>query len=770
VRVEVRGDEGFEDRKTFTVVGRDDFPGVGIVSINETDVEYVVKTKFYQVLIEKNAGMTPKDVCAAAMEYTSLKNGVKIEEYPDGIAGLTQDACCAKCQEVSMCTAWEWQPSTGDCFLMQSPGTYNGETMPSEFTMGWGHVNHGVTILSADGKRVLGKWSALDAAPSLLNFPTPASMPDVFALKDSPRFVPPEWGATPMPDNYTGEWKDTNGFDIHNDSPDVYFFLTTGDKDVVERYKDLRKSFLKLTGPVPALPKYVFGTWFSWWHAYTQTEAMEEIGRWESHNISLDVFGLDVDWRDQTREAEYIVNTDLFPDMRGLQTWLHEHKLHTYFNDHPESKLKQMDPQEVKNRYDGLTKMLDIGIDYWWYDSNWHLIIPGVFGLDNRVWVQYVYRCVTEKFNREHRNNALPFTLAMFTSDHPAHHRFPVWWTGDINTAAFDINSHRVVDNGVQLKPYVHPDCSGFIGKDTDEVYTRWIQFCSMSTLIRIHSSVLFLRQPWMYSAETERIVKYFIDMRYSFLPSYVAGGNRVTEDGTPIVERCDLQYPKYKEASSSDQYILLQDMLAAPINPFLHTNGTRDVWIPPGTWQSIWDGSNVAGPQTISVTVPIDKMPLYYRVPSMLLTAAPAQNTATQDWNTLFLEVFPDASSKPEQQLVRKFRLNEDDDDDVTYTFSMEQPNDHTVVMHVSVDRLASSWMTRRHIVRLHGTGSAISRLGQPNFVVIDDTPVSSSTVYDILPTEEPVLPFSSPATAQVVIPPATNAAKLERTIVMKW
>jgi len=672
-----------------------------------------------------------------------------------------------------MCTAWEWQPSTGDCFLMQSPGTYGGDLVPSEFTLGWGHASHGVTILGDDGKTVLAKWSALDAAPSLLNFPTPATMPAVFALKDSPRFVPPEWGATPMPDNYTGKWKDTNGFDIHNDNPDVYFFITTGsEKDLLARYGELRKNFLKLTGPIPALPKYIFGTWFSWWHAYTQTEAMEEIGRWESHNISLDVFGLDVDWRDQTREAEYIVNTDLFPDMRGLQKWFHQHNLHTYFNDHPESKLKQMDPVEVKNRYNGLTKMLDIGIDYWWYDSNWHLIIPGVFGLDNRVWVQYIYRCVTQKFNHLYRNDAIPFTLAMYTSDHPAHHRFPVWWTGDINTAAFEENSHRVVDNGVQLKPYVHPDCSGFIGEDTDEVYTRWIQFCSMSTLIRIHSSILFLRQPWMYSSETERIVKYFIDMRYTLLPSYVAAGKRATEDGTPIVERCDLEWPEYSEAASSDQYLLMGDILAAPINPFVHTNGTRSLWIPPGLWQEMWSGTNVRGPKTLPVTVPIDKMPLFYRVPSMLLTSTPAQNTASQDWSTLFLEVFPDPSSNPEQsKLIRSFCIDDDDGKDVTYTFTMEQPNAHTAVLHVSSDRISSSWTTRRHIVRFHGTESQLSRLGQPALITIDGAPVKASA-YLRRPVSEPVLPFSAPPTAEVIIPPAEGRAanSLERTIVMKW
>ena len=121
VRVELRGALGFEDRATFTVVGREQFSGIPIVAREETDTHYVVKTAAYQVLVEKNAGMDPAAVCAAAIPFAALERGVRVEEYPDGVGGLSQDACCAKCQAVSMCTAWQWQPSTGTCFLMQSP-------------------------------------------------------------------------------------------------------------------------------------------------------------------------------------------------------------------------------------------------------------------------------------------------------------------------------------------------------------------------------------------------------------------------------------------------------------------------------------------------------------------------------------------------------------------------------------------------------------------------------------------------------------------------
>ena len=43
----------------------------------------------------------------------------------------------------------------------------------------------------------------------------------------------------------------------------------------------------------------------------------------------------------------------------------------------------QLSPAEVKFRYDGLTSLFDLGLDFWWYDENWHDIIPGLSFDDN---------------------------------------------------------------------------------------------------------------------------------------------------------------------------------------------------------------------------------------------------------------------------------------------------------------------------------------------------------------------------------------------------
>ena len=48
-----------------------------------------------------------------------------------------------------------------------------------------------------------------------------------------------------------------------------------------------------------------------------------------------------------------------------------------------------------------------------------------------------------------------PLMLGIADASHPAHHRYPVWWTGDDKGLGYSINS--MVQLGVtHLKPYVH--------------------------------------------------------------------------------------------------------------------------------------------------------------------------------------------------------------------------------------------------------------------------------------------------------------------------
>ncbi len=524
--------------------------------------------------------------------------------------------------------------------------------------------------------------------------PNPNPPPLVYALSDEPRYTRPVWGATPAPSNVNlGPLANTSGFDTRfADGADAYFFVlkgagTSSVEGVLSGYAHFRQEFLALTGSVPALPDWAFGLWFTWYHPYTASEKAAEMAKFRSQGISVDVHSLDMDWRSLVDDQDYLymVNTTLFPDMGGfIANEVHAHGQKIYFNDHPAPlghtsghDAAQMSPAEVKFRYNGLTSIMSkYGLDFWWFDCHWRFSIPGValggYVEDYRAWGQSVYTDVMSRFYAESRPNVTrTVMLGCSNSNHPSNHRTPVWWTGDNQYNALATAIQDEVRYGLQLKPYVHPDCTGHHGADEvgdtpypPEVYARWVQFCSLGTIFRIHSSHLSKgRRPWTMGTRVEGITRNFTNMRLKLLPTLVAAGHAVSTTGAPLVRRLDLEWPQYPEASLESQYMLADDMLVAPVDPFINCsnpvsgpyNSKRSVWLPPGTWLNAFSGAVHTGPGNITVVQPLETTPLFHRGNGALvtLTNPPPPGTGTAgnaDWSHLSLDIFARQSSSSSQ------------------------------------------------------------------------------------------------------------------------
>ena len=280
------------------------------------------------------------------------------------------------------------------------------------------------------------------------------------------------------------------------------------------------------------------------------------------------------------------------------------------------------------------------------------------------MWGQEIVRSVTEEYNKLKGPRTPGFgtlSLSMYSSSHPAEHRFPVWWTGDVHYTELLDNVHKMVNGGTNLQPYVHPDCGAHYGavntSETPEMFVRWVQFCSMGTIIRIHSNTCCDHRPWTWGWEAEDAIRDTLKRRYALIPALVAAGKLATADGTPVVARLDLEFPALGPdgASRADQYTLAKDLLVAPIIPFNGSAGTavnptngacnrsRTVWVPPGDWQDAWSNATITGPKLITVAdVPMSQIPMWHRKGSMMVTTEPGLSTSEQDWSALNLEVFP--------------------------------------------------------------------------------------------------------------------------------
>jgi hypothetical protein len=512
-----------------------------------------------------------------------------------------------------------------------------------------------------------------------LHWPPPLSAPS-YALTDHPRFFVPEWGTAPIPKGAKVDpaLNVTNGYDFRNDvDGDTYVFLLGAD---LNAWNSSRSEFVRLAGACPLLPDYAYGTWFTYWHSYKESEAKDDIKHWEDLKLPIDVWALDMNWRDTDHQKDRYYNnpnTDLFPNFTEWFQYLKDHKLRTYFNDHPYPVQDrgagggQTSSEEVAFRWNGLSEWMGRGLTFWWFDHNWGFSIPPPFvdngahtdgvweGLDNAAWGSHVYFNAVSHFDKTVRDKegdkfygGRPITLTKFGkpdwrpgmdpvghAESPAQHRYPVWWTGDGVDLQASVES--MVDAGLyDFKPFVHSDCGGDGRKSAGDLL-RWTAHCVYGPILRFHGAD---HRAWTYDNNTVNTVRSYLNARYRLIPSIISAGQRSTKTGFPLVARGDLYWPEHKESATNQQYIFLDDILVAPIWDSSASVKSRTVWIPPGDWEDAWDGSVVTGPKNITTTQPYERQPMWHRKHGGLLVLAdrPTQRVEDQDWSSLTLEAFP--------------------------------------------------------------------------------------------------------------------------------
>jgi hypothetical protein len=149
----------------------------------------------------------------------------------------------------------------------------------------------------------------------------------------------------------------------------------------------------------------------------------------------------------------------------------HDLNVSLFLNDHPmqpDPSYAELSPKELRFRWDGLTSLMDLGLDFWWFDCHWHDLIPGIQcpgkgrgkgaancsdGVDYAAWGQYVFTAVMAKYHEASRKRTM--MLGCSNSAHRANHRTPVWWTGD--------NLYDTLALGVSYGWYCHLDASHYI-------------------------------------------------------------------------------------------------------------------------------------------------------------------------------------------------------------------------------------------------------------------------------------------------------------------
>ncbi|HEY1177269.1 MAG TPA: TIM-barrel domain-containing protein, partial [Phytomonospora sp.] len=155
-----------------------------------------------------------------------------------------------------------------------------------------------------------------------------------------------------------------------------------------------------------------------------------------------------------------------------------------------------------------------------------------------------------------------------------------------------------------------------FTGTPDDDLYLRWAQFGALSPLVRFHGTTS--RLPWDFPAVAGAVAD-AVRLRYELMPYLYTAAVESARTGGPMMRALLVDSPADPAAWAEDlAYRLGRDLLVAPMTD---PDGTRQVYLPDGDWVDYWTGRVHAGRRHVTVSVPLERVPLFVRHGALIPT-----------------------------------------------------------------------------------------------------------------------------------------------------
>ena len=493
--------------------------------------------------------------------------------------------------------------------------------------------------------------------------------------------------------------RETTPVENGEESLDLYFFGYGHD------YACALSDFQKIAGPVPLLPKWALGNWWSRYWEYTHDELTQLIQDFEQHAIPLSVCIIDMDWHitnTGTGWTGYTWNRNLFPNPIETIDFLHEHRLKTSLNLHPALGVHPheeqypafarfmgvdpdtrtpipfdiADPQFTRAYFRLLHHPLEaMGVDFWWMD--WQQGQKTTMeGLDPLWWLNHLhFYDLARPIHSANQQIGKSASQQTDASDHSpltirkrsfifsrwgglGNHRYPIGFSGDTvitwGSLAFQPTFTSTAAN-VGYGWWSHDIGGHFGGIEDSELYTRWVQYGFLSPILRLHSTKnRFLeRRPFGWDAETLRLTRHALQLRHRFIPYlYTMSWRDHTHAESPIRPVYHTHPDREEAYHVPDQYTFGSELIAAPhVHPRdPHTRLSRQVvWLPHEAWNFFTGQHYTPGWHALYGT--LDDIPLFAK-PGAIVPLCD-----WQDWRKptrLEVHLFPHANNP--------FELYEDD------------------------------------------------------------------------------------------------------------
>ena len=435
------------------------------------------------------------------------------------------------------------------------------------------------------------------------------------------------------------------------DSTDLYIFAYG------KNYRETIKAFYQISSPVPLVPRFALGVWWSRYRRYTQKEYQDLMLRFKAEDIPLTVATVDMDWHwvdiKEKFKAEfaslkgkhnksgwtgYSWNSDLFPDYKGFLQFLKKENLHITLNLHPAdgvrffedmyadfTKAVGVDPESKADipfvcgsdkfwnaYFDVIHKPYEKdGVDFWWID--WQQGKKSdVKGLDPLNALNHYH------YLDNAENGDIPLILSRYGG--LGSHRYPLGFSGDtaISWQVLDFQPYFTANAANAAYTWWSHDIGGHhMGERDDEMYLRWLQFGVFSPIMRLHSTQndLLGKEPWKYRSDVYKASKEYLRLRHELIPYIYTMDYRTHKEGIALCEPMYYSYPDKQNAYKfKNQYMFGTELMVCPITKKSSDDigmGEVTAWIPEGRWTDIFTGQSYKGNKVVTLNRDIDSIPV---------------------------------------------------------------------------------------------------------------------------------------------------------------
>ncbi len=467
-------------------------------------------------------------------------------------------------------------------------------------------------------------------------------------------------------------------YKVEDGQMNYYFIYTSSMSEILEKY-------FWLTGFPPIPPKWAFGFLQSKFGYRNQTEAENVVNTFLQRNIPLDGLILDLywfgwgkmgnmtwdlsNWSDPVKmmsdfkklgvktiliSEPYINLSSInysFADKSGFFAFDSTGKTYIFQNfwATPSSLLDLTNPSAQLWWWEKYKNLLNEGVDGFWTDlgepenhpdflKHWLGSARKVHNIYNFLWAKTLYDGYKNDFPDKRIFN-------LTRSGFAGIQRFgAITWSGDVRKSFNGLKVQIPMLIGMVMSgiPYHNSDIGGFTGgTTTPELYVRWIQFGTFCPVMRPHGHEQPL-EPWAFGEDVEKIVKNYIELRYRLIPYIYTYAYKTWKYGKTLIKPLVYAFPNDKNVYNlSYEYLFGDFILVSPV--FVSGQRVKDVYLPEGySWVNFWTGEVYTGGKTIQVNAPLEQIPLFIKVPSIIPMAKVKRYVDESPDDTLLVEVYP--------------------------------------------------------------------------------------------------------------------------------